>query len=422
MGERKISGLMVLFSALGGVVGFVIGELLLSQLEGNISPILLIALYYGQFALVVGFFIFLAELISPDLNGIGWRTRYTGQGWLWLVPATFVMLFAAGALFQFVYGLDLNKQGRARNMIMVMDVSGSMNETDPKRESIQAAKELIQRMDKDMKVAVITFNENTNILQPLVPLNNQAAKDSVIAALDNFGDFDGQTDIGLALNQAVEQIGLETDASRKSVVILVSDGYSEVNLSTTLAPFLKDQIAIHSIGMNSPQGSALLEEISNRTHGSFYEVEKAQRLSEVYDQIYKEQQQRHLVGERPGEEQASVAYAALRILFIALIGSLLGLSLGIIFDNRHLALSFGIGGLIAGLLAGLILEFGLRSSLLPNWSDRLFADLVLAVLLSISSLIIPIKGKYVLNEPARNLGGRALQADPYRPKSSKGFR
>lgn len=424
MGERKISGLMVLFSLLGGIIGFALGELILAQLEGSMSSILLMAIYWGQFALVIGFFIFLAELISPDLNGIGWRTRYTGQGWMWLVPATFIMLFAAGALLQFVYGLDLGKHVRPKNLIMVMDVSDSMNTTDPNRQSIEAAKDLVQQMDSDMKTAIITFNESTNVLQPLVKLNNQAAKDDVIKALDGFGHYIGQTDIGLALDQAVEQINLETDSKRKSVVILLSDGYSEVDLAETLAPYKQNDIAIHTVGvsMTNADGIGLLENISSQTGGQYRGVEDAESLSGVFDQIYQEQQQRLLNGERSGNAQDSLIYAILRILFITLIGALLGLSLGIIFDNRHLALSFGIGGTIAGLLAGLILEFGLQSYLLPDWGDRFLADLILAVLLSLSTLIIPVKRKYVLNESARNLSGRALKHESNRPKTSKGFR
>lgn len=424
MGERKISGLMVLFSLLGGAVGFAIGELVLSQLEGSLSPILLMAIYFGQFAFVVGLFIFLAEIISPDLNGIGWRTRYTGQGWMWLIPATFVMLFAAAALMQFVYGLDFGKNQRAQNLVLVMDVSESMIQTDPDRESFQAAKDLVQRMDKDMKTAIITFNEESSILQPLISLRDQGAKDQVIASLEGFGKYEGQTNIGLALGEAVKQIQSETDPKRKSVVILLSDGYSDVDLPATLAPFHSDRIAIHTVGMSlaSTDGERLLQSISDQTGGSYNNVENAKSLTGVFDQIYQEQQQRHLVGERYGEAADSAVYAVLRILFLALIGTLLGLSLGIIFDNRHLALSFAIGGTIAGLIAGLILEFGLRIHFMPAWGDRFFADIVLAVLLSVSTLIIPIKRKYVLNEQSRPIGGRALQNDPYRPKSSKGFR
>ena len=37
----------------------------------------------------------------------------------------------------------------------------------------------------------------------------------------------------------------------------------------------------------------------------------------------------------------------------------MGLALGIVFDNRHLALSFSIGGAVSGVLAGVVLEYGL---------------------------------------------------------------
>src|SRR5207245_90455 len=99
-----------------------------------------------------------------------------------------------------------------------------------------------------------------------------------------------------------------------------------------------------------------LQTIATETAGTYYNVENANQLSDVFNKIYLlNQQDRHLVGPRVGVEQDSTLYAVLRVLFLTAIGTLIGLSLGIIFDNTYLARSFSIGGGVAGFFAGFIL-------------------------------------------------------------------
>ncbi|TGU93924.1 VWA domain-containing protein, partial [Mesorhizobium sp. M00.F.Ca.ET.186.01.1.1] len=123
-----------------------------------------------------------------------------------------------------------------------------------------------------------------------------------------------------------------------------------------------------------------------------------------------------------GATAESTVYAILRVVSLLIIGGLLGLALGLIFDNRHLAKSFIIGGAVSGLLAGLVLEMGLSSIYLLDVVVRLIACAVLAVILTLFTLFIPAAASggssFQRRRMATQQSPRALGA---RGESSKRF-
>jgi len=391
--QRKISPLLVLFSLLGGIVGAVAGEALISWGEGTIPNVLLMGLYFGQLALWVALFCLLSEILSPELNGQGWRLRYARDGWKLLVPASLVLLFVAGMVLQLIYGLYFGKNQPPKDIVLAVDISESMIETDPNKESIAALKQLIQKMESDKRAAIVTFNETARLLQPFAPLSDQSMKDGVVSKLDSIGNPIGGTNIEAALATAMDQIDAVKNDNRKSMVILISDGYSSVDLEYALAPYRASDISINTVGMNAQEkeGNDLLRKIAGKTGGAFHLVDEVSNLSTVVNEIYRSTQSWHLMGERTGSAVDSLYYQILRILFVTLLGALIGLALGIVFDNRYLAKSFVIGGSVAGLIAGAILEFGFGDFSFSPFAYRAAADVALAVVLSLSTLVIAYK-------------------------------
>ncbi|MEO3945661.1 vWA domain-containing protein [Gorillibacterium sp. CAU 1737] len=410
MVRRSFSALLFLFSLIGGAIGFGAGELLLAKVGSEWPNVWVMALYFGILGLAVVFFCLLAETISPEIAGQGWRLRHSSSGWKWLVPAAFVILFAAGTIFQFLYGFGLGQRQPAQDIVLVIDKSESMLKTDPNRESVEAAQKLIDQMDGHKQVAVILFNERPELLQPLTSLSGEAQRKEVIASLDRY-QAAGQTDIAGALQMAMEQLDARTH-SRKSMVILISDGYSEVNIASATAPFHAKGIAIHTIGMKNTQVDAtqLLRSLAAETDGSYHGIGSAEELSGVFTKIYDLNRGWHLMGERSADGGDSLYYRFLRILLIAGIGSFIGLALGIVFDNRHLAKSFTLGGAIAGLFAGAAVEAWMGLGIAPG-VGRFIGDLLLAAILALSPFLIPTKrpgttgGSNPLDRAAHRSGG-----------------
>ncbi|MCR8845022.1 VWA domain-containing protein [Paenibacillus sp. SC116] len=423
--QRKLNLMLVLFSLIGGGVGFILGEVLLYQLSGEVPNAVLVGLYFGVLALCIGLGALIAELMSPRLNGASWRQRYAGASWKYIAPATLVLLFVVGLALQFVYGLQLGGAKKVKDIVLVIDNSGSMNRTDPNNDRNEAAKRMIAQMDADKRVAIVEFNDQAAVLQPFIQVKDQAAKDSVYAKLDAQKTTDGGTDIARALDEAMQHIKEQADSMRGTMVVLLSDGVSEMNLDAATSEYAAQHIAVNTIGLSlfEKAGSNLLQQIAERTGGQYYDVSEANQLSFVFQDIYEKIDNRTLITERTGPTADNTYYSILRVVAIVLIGAAIGLALGLMFDNRYLARSFAIGGAVAGLLAGLVLEAGLTGIIVLDSVVRLIADLVLAGIISVFTLVVPIKENYTLRDnthrPGRSSGRGASEEFTEKPKDSR---
>ncbi|MBA9083581.1 hypothetical protein FHR92_000024 [Fontibacillus solani] len=428
--QRKINWLLVLFSLIGGAVGSVIGELLLAQLFESLPGFVVVGLYFGILALSIGLFCLIAEMISPRLNGASWRQRYVGTSWKLLVPVTLVMLLLAGTALEFLYELNVGRARSVKDIVLIIDNSGSMQETDPDDRRYEAAKSLVAQMDSSKQVAVIMFNDQPELIQPFVRVRDQGVKNEVYAAIDALESTNSGTDIGEALQSSMEQIK-EQPGSRGAMAILLSDGVSAVNTAEVLADYQDRGVAVNTIGLglSSPggniEGATLLKEIAALTGGQYYDEADASNLTFVFQKIYDNLDKRTLVTERTGTMENSTYYMLLRIIFVLGLGALLGLSLGMMFDNRHLAKSFTIGGAVSGLLAGLMLEFGLSGWSVGDAMIRLLACLVLAAVMTMFTLVVPIEANGVRTAMRRR--GAALQSgkagyeEPAKDRRNRGF-
>lgn len=408
--QRKINLLLLLLALVGGAVGFGIGEWLLSRYEGEMSSILLVGIYFGVLAFCIGLGCLVAEMISPKLNGRSWRERYSGLSWKLIVPVTLAAFLALGSLFEFVYELDLGGVKKINDIVLVIDNSGSMSDTedgpgnDPNKERFAAAKDLVARMDAGKRVAVFTFDEAVQLVQPLTSTATEKDKQGIYAKIDAIQPTTYRTNIDKALNDTMEHIRTQGSPDSGAMVILLSDGVTDVDLEKVVADYRAQRVPINTIALGDLQnpklsqagldeladGFKLLENLSDRTGGTYTNVANADQISLAFQDIYRNLDDHTLLTERTGAPAASTYLQILHIALILLSGAALGVALGLMFDNRFLAKSFGIGGAVAGLIAGLILEFGLQGESLGAPTVRLLADLVLAAIIALFTLIVPI--------------------------------
>lgn len=431
MKRRKWNVLLIAFSVIGGLLGWIAGEWLLARYEGRLHETVIIGLYFGILALFIVGGCLLAETISPRLNGAGWRLRYGSDGWKWLAPSTLLLLFAAGALLQWLYALEFGGRAAPKDYVLLIDGSESMRQNDPAKQSRAAATTLVAHMKADQGIAVGLFNERTTWLQPLTATTDEALKASIGAQIASAPEPKGLTNISEALSQGLAQLKTAGTPQGRGVVILISDGYSETNVPQATAPYVAQGFKIYTVGLESAknaEGTKLLKRLSEATGGTYRQVELAGEIPDAVSEIYTSQRLGHLVGERTGVAAASDWRGALRVVWVGLLGGLMGLALGIVFDNRFLAKGFIIGGAISGLLAGLVLEGGFPA-MFPGFI-RFEADLLLALLLALSSGLFAVEEN---NDAARRPlrasigygrleGKQGGQAGPGTDRSHRRFR
>jgi Ca-activated chloride channel homolog len=412
MKVRQLNFILVMMTIIAGFIGALTGEYLLDEYYGEIPNSLLVGLYIGQLSFWIGLFAWIAEKWSPRLNGNRWAQQYAGFSLKLLVPVMLVTPFLLATLLQFIYELDALDTKPPQDIVLIVDVSESMLETDPQNHTVSAVKEFLRKMKPSQRSAIFTFNHEAQMVQPFTYLKT---KDEKAGAGDKFEEsitFTGGTDIENSLSKAMSYLNSEKQ-NRRTMVILLSDGFSEMNIERAVEPYQDKRMVINTVGLSKEKyaGTELLSAISKGTGGSYYSVTDTDKLSDAFHDIQKNTQDRLLIGERLSIAEYLILYKILRILFIAIIGAAIGTALGFMFDNRFLAVSFGTGGLTAGILAGMLLEYGFSHVFYDSFSIRLVSDIVLAVIISLFSVVVPYK---VFN----HLSGQAgREVSLYRTKS-----
>ncbi|HWQ67105.1 MAG TPA: VWA domain-containing protein [Methanospirillum sp.] len=199
--------------------------------------------------------------------------------------------------------LEQTKEGV--NVVLVLDISGSMQATDYQPTRLESAKNaagiLLRKLDDKDYAGIITFESGAASAAYLSP-----DKDRVIKKLEIIQPKEGSTAIGDGLALAIDMA--ESIPNRKKVVILLSDGVNNAGIipPAQAMQFAKDKgIQVFTIGLGSeqpfilgydwygtPQYATLDEEtlrsIAQETGGRYFRSVNDQTLSEVYSNLNQE--------------------------------------------------------------------------------------------------------------------------------------
>ncbi|MCH5139077.1 VWA domain-containing protein, partial [Clostridiaceae bacterium UIB06] len=361
MVEKRVNLTMTVMSVVGGAVGFIIGEVIISLYRYRISHSILMGLYFGILALCIGSMCLIAEMINPRLNGFSWKNNYLKTSFKFLVPCTLILLFIFGAFFQFLYETGIGKAKKINDVVVVIDTSGSMSKTDPNNERFSAALDLLNSMNTENRMSLYRFDDTAEQILPMTEVTDKM-KSEAAEELKKDESPKGETNMGDALDKAYDEIKKTEKSGRNPMVILLSDGGDTFGLDKkfdqTMEPFKSKGIPVYTVGMSSGNNFYMLKKIAKESSGNYYNVKEVKDLKGLFNKIYRDTQQRLLVDKRNGVYETSTFYIILRIVLIAFLGTLIAVGVSLVFDNKNLLKGFLIGGIISGIVAGLIIEFG----------------------------------------------------------------
>lgn len=201
--------------------------------------------------------------------------------------------------------IPLKQEKEGVNVVLVLDVSGSMQATDYPPSRLEAAKSsaevLLRSLKENDYAGVVTFESGATTAAYLSP-----NKDRVIEKLKNIEPKQGQTAIGDGLSLGVDMAA--SIPNKKRVVILLSDGINNAGVITpdeAIAFAKSENIQVYTIGMGSkeavllgydwfgnPQYAQLdedtLKSIANGTGGKYFKSVDESTLGEIYANIGKD--------------------------------------------------------------------------------------------------------------------------------------
>ncbi len=200
--------------------------------------------------------------------------------------------------------IPLKRAKEGVNVVLSIDVSGSMKAEDYKPSRIEAAKlsakTLVENLNPKDNVGIVIFEDGATTASYLTRL-----KDRVLDKLSSIKAKDGRTAIGDGLALAVDMI--TSIPNKKKVIILLSDGVNNAGVISpdeALKYANENNIQVFTIGMGSedktvigydwfgrPQyaelDEKLLKRIAAETGGEYYKAVDDQTLNQIYEGLTK---------------------------------------------------------------------------------------------------------------------------------------
>ena len=129
--------------------------------------------------------------------------------------------------------------------VLVMDVSGSMMDSDPDYHCREAALSFVRELaDSDSsRAAVITFSDQIVLSSSLMRLDTEHGVQSVSDFLNSISYTRGDTDIGLALQTAGQLLTGESSPERSGCILLLTDGEIDLPRAADEEAAEKDSLA-----------------------------------------------------------------------------------------------------------------------------------------------------------------------------------
>ncbi len=306
-------------AAAGGVIGSIFGEQIYENLIGYWWNPLVIALYLTVLMICIFLPVLIVSFCTNDLS----RFRKKKKKFT-MFPAALAALLVSGIVLEFLYELCGNGSTQPTSYYFVLDVSGSMNTTDPDRALSSAMQQLVGQMEDGFPYAVYTFSDAVSQEEPL--------HQKLHSEEENEWDFfyNGGTSMITALDTVLQDIRSSNRkrnwiGGRNPKVILMTDGYAtdlnffNTNLDSVLKQYRKDGIVVCSVSMYGSD-EATMQKIADMTGGVHIKVKDVSDLYQMMQSATISGSERTLLSYRAGR-QLNALSAVLRVLFLIILGA-----------------------------------------------------------------------------------------------------
>ena len=205
-----------------------------------------------------------------------------------LLGIVFCILASAWAMPAAAQDADGGDESPFDNLavVLVIDVSGSMEYTDPLRLRETAAGMFIDLLGADDYLGVITFDHEAELIEPLGPVGSRADKEALMNRLSPKLDHRGDTDFIEALELAREQFDQTDTGDKVPVIFMLTDGepdpypgalgdeefmagYME-ELWELIGELAEEELMIYSVAFSDEIDPDVMQRIASETRGLTY--------------------------------------------------------------------------------------------------------------------------------------------------------
>ena len=350
--KKKLNLWLLICALLAGLIGFIIAELLYRVLLDRIPDFLVVGLCFFVFAAAIVGAVFLADRVG---DGVFPKKRKN----MWILPALPVAFLIIGMLCQLIYGLNMGKVTPLQidDYLLVIDNSTSMQSTDPQNRRLQASTDLVKSLTPMNNVGLIRFDRDAVITAPLAAADAEQ-KEKIGQAINGILSDVGYTEIGVAVQAAIDHFKNAGTPGRERSILLITDGESNsrVDIDKIAEQCKAENIRVHTVGMKLR--SSFLAQLAGETGGRYYTTDNMEALSGILTNIKNDGDRRNLLDMRSSLSRDKAFYGIWRVFTLLILSMVLHLAVLIVSDDKNETRSFIIQGILTGIGAGLAIELG----------------------------------------------------------------
>jgi hypothetical protein len=183
-----------------------------------------------------------------------------------------------------------------RDVMLVLDNSGSMRRNDPARLAVPVVAEFIKGQPRDTRVGIILFAQNAELVLPLMPAEVAADGDSQ-RALARFNYSGRWTQTAAAIERALYELRSEGRPDAARAIVLMTDGLVDTGdkskdaelerwLRQDLAALAKREgVRIFGIAFTEQADFQLLQSLAAGTGAEYFRVLTPEAIARAFTRI-----------------------------------------------------------------------------------------------------------------------------------------
>ncbi|HET9679749.1 MAG TPA: vWA domain-containing protein, partial [Gammaproteobacteria bacterium] len=183
-----------------------------------------------------------------------------------------------------------------RDVLLVLDNSGSMKQNDPARLTAKAVQGFIARQQPGTRVGILLFADNPRLVAPLTPVTART-RNELLSALEQLNYSGRWTETAEAVERAIYELRVNGRDHALQAIVLMTDGILDTGnaerdqqrmqwLRTSLVPEAQaNNIAIFGLAFTEQADFQLLQFLAQQTGGEYFRALTPQNIAPVLDQI-----------------------------------------------------------------------------------------------------------------------------------------
>jgi pSer/pThr/pTyr-binding forkhead associated (FHA) protein/Mg-chelatase subunit ChlD len=185
----------------------------------------------------------------------------------------------------------------SRDIVMVLDNSGSMKKNDPGFLTKNVVSDFLDRLSGDVRISLIIFDEKSRLAIPLTPSANEETSQKIIQTLDELNYRGMYTNIPSAIERAIYELKENGRKDVEKLIIFMTDGIIDTgNQAQDMEKYqwLKDELSLESkeagirifgIAFTEHADFELIQALGLKTGGGYYRAFKVEDIQGVLSRI-----------------------------------------------------------------------------------------------------------------------------------------